>query len=135
VDFILNNIWLVAIALISGGMLLWPLLSQSAGGPSLSTLQATQLINQKDALVLDLRSTDEYARGHILHARSVPAAQLGGRMSELEKFKNRPLILSCQNGTTSGATLGALKKAGFGEVYVLAGGVSAWQQAGLPVTK
>lgn len=135
VDFIQNNIFLVMIAAVSGGMLLWPVLAQRGGGSSLSTLQATQLINQKDALVLDVRSSDDYARGHILNARSVPAAQLDSRLSELEKFKNRPLIVSCQTGTTAGATCAALKKAGFNEVYTLTGGVAAWQTAGLPVSK
>jgi rhodanese-related sulfurtransferase len=135
VDFVLNNIWLVAIAVISGGMLLWPLIAQGAGGSGISTLQATQLINQQEALVLDVRSGDEYARGHILNARSVPAAQLESRMRELDKFKNRPLILSCQNGTASGAVSAALKKAGFAQVFTLSGGVAAWEQAGLPVSK
>ncbi|MEJ0046529.1 MAG: rhodanese-like domain-containing protein [Rhodospirillales bacterium] len=134
-DFVLNNIWLVLIAVTSGGMLLWPALAQRSGGPALSTLQATQLINQKDALVLDVRSTDEYARGHILNARNVPASQLAGRLGELEKFKSRPLIVSCQSGTASAAACAALRNAGFSEVFLLSGGVAAWEQAGLPVSK
>jgi rhodanese-related sulfurtransferase len=135
VDFVLNNIWLVLIAVTSGGMLLWPLVSQSTGGPTLSTLEATQLINRKDALVLDVRSGDDYARGHILHARNIPSAQIPGRIDELQKFKARPIILACQNGTTAGTSCAALRKAGFSEVYLLSGGFSAWQQAGLPVSK
>jgi rhodanese-related sulfurtransferase len=135
VDFVLNNIWLVLIAATSGGMLLWPLVSQSAGGPAVSTLEATQLINRRDALVLDVRSGDDYARGHILHARSMPSAQLAGRFDELQKFKSRPIILACQNGTAAGGSCAELRKAGFTEVYRLTGGVSAWTQAGLPVAK
>jgi rhodanese-related sulfurtransferase len=135
VDFVLNNIWLVLIAAISGGMLLWPLVSQRAGGAALSTLEATQLINRKDALVLDIRSSEEYARGHVLNARSMPAAQLSTRVEELQKFKTRPIILTCQNGNASSGPCDTLRKAGFGEVYLLAGGVSAWEQAGLPVAK
>lgn len=134
-DFILNNIWWVVIAAVSGGMLLWPLIAQRAGGPSVSTLEATQLINRKDALVLDVRSGDEFARGHILNSRSMPSVQLPGRVEELQKFKSRPIILACQNGTTSGASSAALRDAGFGEVYVLSGGIAAWEQAGLPVAK
>lgn len=134
-DFIVNNIWLVTIAVVSGSMLLWPLLAQGAGGPSLSTLEATQLINRKDALVLDVRSGDEFARGHILNARSIPAAQLGGRLGELDKFKNRPLIVNCQAGNASKASCAALRAAGFSEVYTLSGGVAAWEQAGLPIAK
>jgi rhodanese-related sulfurtransferase len=135
VDFILNNIWLVAIAVVSGGMLLWPLLAQRGGGPAVSTLEATQLINRKDALVIDVRSSDDYARGHVLNARNVPAAQLPTRLDELQKLKSRPLILTCQNGTTASASCEVLRKAGFGEVYLLTGGIAAWEQAGLPVAK
>ena len=134
-DFVLNNIWWVLAADVSGGMLLWPLVSQRAGGPAVSTLEATQLINRKDALVLDVRSGDEYARGHILNARSVPAAQLAGRIDELQKFKSRPIIVACQTGTSAVASCTALRGAGFSEVYLLSGGISAWEQAGLPVAK
>jgi rhodanese-related sulfurtransferase len=134
-DFVLSNIWWVLIAAVSGGMLLWPIVSQRAAGPAVSTLEATQLINRKDALVLDVRSGDEYARGHILNARSMPSAQLPGRVDELQKFKTRPIILTCQNGTAAGATCATLRRAGFSEVYLLSGGVSAWEQAGLPVAK
>lgn len=134
-DFIVNNIWWVVAAVVSGGMLLWPLLTEGMGGGALTTLQATQLINQKDALVIDVRSGDEFARGHILNARSIPAAQIGGRLAELEKFKSRPLIVNCQTGGTSSAACATLRKAGFSEAYSLAGGLAAWQQAGLPVSK
>lgn len=125
----------VAVAVVSGGMLLWPLLAQRAGGPAVSTLEATQLINRKDALIVDVRSAEDYARGHILHARSLPSAQLPERIEELQKFKTRPIIVTCQTGTTAGSSCTALRKAGFGEVYLLSGGVSAWEQAGLPVAK
>jgi rhodanese-related sulfurtransferase len=135
VDFIFNNIWLVAIAVVSGGMLLWPLVAQRGGGPAVSTLEATQLINRKDALVIDVRSSDDYARGHVLNARNVPAGQMPTRLDELQKFKSRPIILTCQNGTTATASCEVLRKAGFGEVYLLTGGIAAWEQAGLPVAK
>ncbi len=131
----MNNIWLVMIAAISGVMLLWPLLSQRSSGPAVSTLKATQLINEKDALILDVRSADEYARGHILNARNVPAGQLDARAGELEKFKERPVIVSCQTGMNSTVACTALRNKGFKEVYLLTGGLAAWEQAGLPVSK
>jgi rhodanese-related sulfurtransferase len=135
VDFVLNNIWLVLIAVTSGLMLVWPMVTQRAGGLSVSTLQATQLINHRDALVLDVRSADDFARGHILNARNIPAKQLGERLADLEKFRARPIIVSCQTGASATASCSLLKKAGFTEVRLLAGGISAWEQAGLPVTK
>ena len=134
-DFVLNNIWLVLIAVTSGVMLVWPSLAQRTGGLSVSTLQATQLINHKDALVLDVRSADDFARSHILNAKNIPAGQLGGRLAELEKFRARPIIVSCQTGASATASCSLLKKAGFADVHLLAGGIGAWEQAGLPVAK
>jgi len=135
VDFVLNNIWLVLIAVASGLMLVWPMVSQRAGGLAVSTLQATQLINHRDALVLDVRSADEFARSHILNAKNIPARQLGARIAELDKFRARPVIVSCQTGTSAGASCSVLQKAGFAEVHLLAGGINAWEQAGLPVAR
>ena len=74
-DFIQNNLLLIAVAFASGAMLIWPFVRRTAGGPWVNTLQATQLINREDALVLDVREPAEYAKGHILGAKNVP---LGG---------------------------------------------------------
>jgi len=134
-DFILKNIYLVMIAVVSGGMLLWPLLRKGAGGPWVTTLQATQLMNRDDALVVDLRPATEYAGGHILGARNIPLAELERRAGELDRFKAKPLILHCGDGNRAGAGVALLRKGGFASVFNLAGGYAAWQQAGLPVEK
>jgi rhodanese-related sulfurtransferase len=134
-DFILKNWALVLIAAVSGGMLLWPLVRKSAGGPWVSTLQATQLMNREDALVVDLRPAAEFAQGHILGARNIPLADLAKRAGELDKFKAKPVIVHCGHGNSSGAGVALLRGNGFGNVVNLAGGYAAWQQAGLPVEK
>jgi rhodanese-related sulfurtransferase len=134
-DFILNHWLLVLIAAVSGGMLLAPLVGKGMGGPWVSTLEATQLMNRQDALVVDLRAADEYARGHILGARNVPLADLARRASELEKFKSKPVIVHCASGNTAGGAVALLRKSGFANVLNLSGGYAAWQQAGLPVEK
>jgi rhodanese-related sulfurtransferase len=134
-EFILNHWMLVLITAVSGGMLLAPLVGKGMGGPWVSTLQATQLMNREDALVVDLRAADEYARGHILGARNVPLADLARRASELEKFKSKPVIVHCASGNTAGGAVALLRKSGFGNVLNLSGGYAAWQQAGLPVEK
>ena len=97
-EFLIKNWALVAVAAVSGGMLLWPLLRRGAGGPWLSTLEATQLINRSDALVVDLRSAEDYARGHVLGAKSIPLADLERRAGELDKLKMKPLR-SAEHGT------------------------------------
>jgi len=134
-EFITKNIYLVLIALVSGGMLIWPLVRRGAGGPSVSTLEATQLINRSDALVVDLRSAEDYAKGHILGAKSIPLADLERRAGELEKLKARPLILHCADGNRTGGGVALLRAKGFDKAHNLAGGYAAWLQAGLPVEK
>jgi rhodanese-related sulfurtransferase len=134
-EFILKNWALVAIAAVSGGMLLWPLLRKGAGGPWVNTLQATQLMNRDDALVIDVRPAAEYAKGHILGARNIPAAELERRAAELDKFKAKPVIVSCGDGNRAGDAVALLRRSGFGNVVNLTGGYAAWQQAGLPVEK
>jgi rhodanese-related sulfurtransferase len=130
-----QNWLLLAVALASGTMLIWPLIRRGFGGPSINTLEATLLINQKDAVVVDIRAPGEYAQGHILHARNIPLGELEARIKELDKFKSRPVIVSCANGTRSGNGAAILRKHGFANVSNLSGGIAAWRQAGLPTEK
>jgi rhodanese-related sulfurtransferase len=134
-DFVQNNWILITIAFVSGAMLIWPMVRRSAGGPSITTLQATQMINREDAVVIDLRDAPSFAKGHILGARNVPLADLGRRASELDKLKAKPIIVHCENGNRSGSAAASLRQHGFSKVHTLAGGYAAWQQAGLPVQK
>jgi rhodanese-related sulfurtransferase len=135
VEFITKNIFLVMIAAVSGGMLLWPLLRKGTGGPWVNTLQATQLMNREDAVVVDLRPGEDFAKGHILGARSIPLAELPKRAGELDKYKAKPVIVHCGDGTRAGGGASLLRGSGFANVVNLAGGYTAWQQAGLPVEK
>ncbi|MGE0873319.1 MAG: rhodanese-like domain-containing protein [Burkholderiales bacterium] len=134
-DFIINNIFLVAIAVISGAMLLYPMLRGGAGGPRVDTTEATRLINREDAVVVDVREPAEFANGHILGARNIPLSQLEARAADLQKHKSRPIILSCETGNRSGTAVSVLKAKGFERAVNLAGGFVAWKQAGLPVEK
>jgi len=130
------NMLLFGLALASGGMLIWPLVSRPfRQSHDLGAFEAVQLINRRDALVLDIRDTGDYAAGHITQARHIPEAQLRDRMKELEKYRSRPIIVSCRSGTRASAVVGALRKQGFPEVFALRGGIAAWQQAGMPLEK
>lgn len=134
-EFITKNIFLVMIALVSGGMLIWPLLRKGTGGPWVNTLEATQLMNRENALVIDVRPAAEFAKGHILGARNLPLAEIEQRAGELEKHKAKPVIVHCGDGNRAGGGVALLRKSGFGNVVNLSGGFAAWQQAGLPVEK
>lgn len=133
--FVQNNWHLFAIAIVSGTMLLWPLLRRSAGGPWVNTTEATQLMNRSEAIVLDLRSTDDYAKGHVLGAKNVPLADLERRAADFEKHKAKPIIVYSAEPNRASGAVAALRKLGFTSVHNLAGGYAAWQQAGLPVEK
>ena len=134
-EFISKNIFLFMIAVVSGGMLLWPLLRKGTGGPWINTLEATQRMNREDAVVVDLRPAADYAKGHILGARNIPLADLEKRAGELDKFKTKPVIVHCGDGNRAGGGVAVLRKIGFANVSNLTGGYAAWQQAGLPVEK
>jgi rhodanese-related sulfurtransferase len=135
VDFVRNNFLLFVVALVSGGMLLWPLVRRTTGGPWVNTTQATQLINREDALVVDVREPNEFATGHVLGAKNVPLAKLDASGADLAKKKERPVIVYCDGGDRSAKALSALKRQGYTRVANLSGGLAAWQQAGLPVEK
>jgi rhodanese-related sulfurtransferase len=128
------NLVLIAIVLISGGLLLWPVISRRGRG-GLSAAEATQLINRRNAVVVDLRPAEEYAGGHLPQARHVEFAQLQAKTGQIAKNKSTPVLFVCQTGQQSHKAVRIAKEAGYTEVHILQGGVSAWQHAGMPVVK
>jgi len=135
VDFVQNNLLLFAVAFASGAMLLWPLVRRGMGGPSISTAQATQLINREDAIVVDVREPGEYGAGHALGAKNLPLARIESGAGDVAKKKDATLILYCDSGDRSGKAAAALRKQGYTKVLNLSGGFGAWKQAGLPVER
>jgi len=116
--------------------LLWPVIQKlTVGGKDVSVTEAVQLINRKDAVVLDVRDGAEYASGHAPNARHIPLADLGKRLKELDKVKGRPLVVMCRSGTRAGTACALLRKNGFEEAFPLRGGLLGWQQASMPVEK
>ena len=132
-EFLQQNMMWVALAAISGGMLVWPMIV-SGTIARVTPAEATLLMNREDALVLDVRETGEWSSGHIAGARHITLAQLDKRISEIEKFKDRPIIVCCASGNRSASAAGQLKKGGFERVFSLGGGISAWLEASLPLT-
>jgi rhodanese-related sulfurtransferase len=128
------NLVLIAIVLISGGLLLWPSLTRGGRG-GVSAAEATQLINRRNAVVIDVRSADDFAKGHLPSARHLAFGDLQAKVAQLVKNKSNPVLLVCQTGQQSHKAVRLVKDAGFAEVHALDGGVNAWQQAGMPVVK
>ena len=133
-QFVTNNILPITIALFSGLMLLWSLFGNRLRGiKEVDCPAALQLINHKNALILDVRDEAEYKAGNILHSTSIPLSKLSERMKELDK--ERPIVVLCRSGARSASASALLGKQGFTQVYNLTGGILAWQKANLPLRK
>lgn len=135
-EFISQNIMLVMLFLISGGMLLWPTINTAMGGSrEIGTLEATRLMNTGTALILDIRDTTEFDGGRIPKSKNIPMAEIDKRIDEISKFKDKPVVITCRTTGRAGSAARLLKQRGFTDVYQLSGGFGAWQQASLPVEK
>ncbi len=132
--FILDNWHLIAIALASGGLLMWPVL-QGAVASGLEPAAAVQLINRQKAVVVDVCEASEFAAGHIVGAKNIPLGELEGRLATVVKNKNLPLILACQSGARSARAVAVAKKLGYEQAQSLGGGLAAWKAANLPIEK
>ena len=131
--FLQENIFLIAMAFISGAMLMWPMVARRQGGATLNNLGATRLINDSNAQVLDVRAANEFTAGHLTNAKNIPLVDLTKRIDEVKKDK--PVIVVCARGMTAAKAAVDLRKAGIAEVFVLDGGLQAWVDAGLPTVK
>jgi rhodanese-related sulfurtransferase len=134
VKFLMDNWMLIAIALSSGAMLVWPTLQGATAG-GLSSGAAVQLINRERAVVVDVCETEEFAQGHIGGAKNIPLSQLEQRLPEVVKNKSLPLILVCPTGARANRALATAKKLGYEKAQALAGGLKSWREANLPVEK
>ena len=124
-DFLTQNnnyIWAIT-ALGSGIALIVMTLRQKTSGPRVSPAQATQLINREDAQVIDVREQAEWATGRIAGSRHIPSGQVESKLADLEKFRERPLIVVCASGHRSASACSTLRKAGFDKVFALDGGI------------
>lgn len=135
-QFIQDNIWMVLIAISSGLMLLWSLFGNRLRGvKEVDIAAALQLINHKNALVLDVREESEFSAGHIRNAKLIPLLKLKERIGELERYREQPVLIVCRSGNRSPTACALLGNREFGQAYNLAGGMMAWQKADLPVEK
>jgi rhodanese-related sulfurtransferase len=104
------------------------------GEKRLSPLDAVRLINDRQALVVDVRAPSDFKKGHILNALNVPQTKLGERLGEFGKDTARPIVVYCALGGVAAQASHQLKKAGYTEVYPIRGGLNSWLGANLPVT-
>ena len=132
--FLLDNWYLIVAALVSGGMLAWPLISRGARGGGISPAEGVRLMNREKAVLIDVREIEEYAAGHAVASKNIPLATLEGDKS-LPKNKTLPIVLMCATGARAARAAGILRKLGHENVQPIAGGLAAWREAQLPVEK
>jgi len=123
----------VLVAALAAVLTLLLLHETRKAGPALSINQAVQLVNAEGGVFLDVRDAAEYGRGHITDAMHIPAASLANRVSELEKFRDKPVIVVCKMGQSAGPATKTLRAQGFGKAQKLSGGMMEWDAQKLPV--
>ena len=106
------------------------------GYKALKPAELTALMNTiEDAVVVDISPSADFEKGHIAGSRNVQASQFGPEHKLVAGAAHKPVVVVCRSGMTAQGAAKKLKKAGFGQVYVLDGGIAAWRQAELPLVK
>ena len=130
----LENLLFIITAVVSGALLLWPLVTQR-GIKEIDTRIAIQLINQQDAVILDVRDDSECAAGQLPNSKHIPSEKIEERWVELQKFREKPIVMVYRSGIRSNQPSLILRKNGFAQVFNLMGGIDTWKRANLPIVK
>ena len=134
--FLEKNWPIVLVMVVSGVMLLWPYIVRLFSPVrEVGTLDATRLMNNEHAVLLDVREQKETSAGRVPNSVHIPLSELKSRVGELSKFTSRPVIVYCERGQRARGAAGILGRSGFEKVFLLRGGYKAWREAGLPVQK
>lgn len=135
-EFVANHLFLFSLLVAILMLLAWNLFGDSLNGVKmLLPADVTRLINREDAVVVDIRSESDFEKGHIINAMNIPAAELPNQLEKLKAHKQKDIIFNCANGSISPKEARKLKNEGFEKVSCLKGGLLAWQNASLPLTK
>jgi len=134
-EFIVNN-WFLFLALIIvltllGVNMIRPKL---LGFKEVKPNEVVGLINHDDAVMVDVRDSSEFEKGHVLNARNIPFGLFEERMHELDSLKTSPVVVYCEAGQQSARASAILQKQGFTSVYKLSGGLLTWKSANFPLS-
>ncbi|GAB4508636.1 MAG: rhodanese-like domain-containing protein [Sulfuricaulis sp.] len=135
-QFVINNWYLfVALGVILSLLAVGPISQRMYGIKNANAAQAVQLLNRDNGVVVDVCEPKEFSTGHVPNAINLPLSSLKDRLRDLDKHKNKPIIMSCRSGNRSLKGAVILRKHGFPTVYNLAGGLQAWERDNLPIEK
>lgn len=136
-EFVTNNLILFAALLGVMVMLIKAELDhQGSKGSLLSPAKAIRLMNNsQDALIVDVRSVADFKKGHIKGSKNTPLSEFSGVIDKYKAYKDKDVLVYCYSGNTATRAIKLLRKAGFEKVNNLQGGISAWKEANMPLTK
>lgn len=134
-EFIANHLFLFSLLVAIISLLLWNIFSGAIGSVQIIPAEVTRLINHEDAEVLDLRNAEDFDKGHIINSINIAAATLEEDKDKLKKYKDKTIVLCCGHGQESIRIARTMKMKGFEKLFCLKGGISAWQNANLPLTR
>lgn len=131
IEFLTNHLALTGMWIVAVGAIVF--YHQRTAGKAIGPAAAVMLINRRDAIVVDVREKKEFESGHIVDSINIPAAKLAQRITELQKHKEKPIVVVCKLGQQSGDAVKALQAAGHAEVFKLSGGLTEWKAQSLPL--
>jgi len=128
IEFILNHYILsLALAVVTYLLIQEFLDTAFKKFSAVSPLLAVAKMNDSQTVVIDVREPPEFVTNHIESALNIPLGKLPEELSKLEQHKKNPVLIACQTGTRSAAAAKILTKAGFDQVFVITGGMQAWE--------
>jgi len=133
-EFATNHLYLFAALGLVSALLIYNLVS-GMDKSSIHPFQATAKINQEEAVIVDVRPMADFSAGHIINSINIPMNGFNNQINRLEKHRNKPIIVTCRSGAQSSSACKQLHKEGFEKVFNLKGGILAWQDANLPVSR
>ncbi len=135
-EFIANH-WYLFLALAA--ILIWMFASEftrlTSGVKQVNNTEAVRLRDKQEGVFVDLRSEKEYRDGHLPGAIHIPPSAITQKNKKLERYKQKPVVLYCQTGTSSGKSGKLLRSQGYEQVYQLKGGFTNWQSDNMPISK
>ena len=135
-EFIVNHMLLASAFIVILMLLVYEEMKRKVlGFKEIKPMDAVRLINHEDALVVDVRDVKDYQQGHVLNALHIPLHELEERLQGLKDHQTKPVIVYCRHGQSSAKAGSLLHKHGFEKTFKLAGGISSWQGADLPLSK
>ncbi len=133
-SFLAENWFLIVTALLSGGLLLWPMVKDGGGASRVTTAEAVSLINRERGVLIDVSEPAEFAAGRAGGAKNVPFGTLE-TSNDLPKNKTVPLLLMCPTGARANRAVATLRKRGYEKTVSVSGGLAAWREANLPTER